>query len=111
MLIHLDDEWFIKIKDGIKTIELRLYDEKRRKLNIGDIIEFENRLNGEKIKCKVINLYIFKNFKELYENLDNNKFGFDNKNNITYKDMEAYYSLNDQEKYGVIGIEIELYEK
>ena len=31
---------FEKIKDGSKTIELRLYDEKRQKVKIGDFIEF-----------------------------------------------------------------------
>lgn len=30
MLIHLDDKYFDLIKNGAKTIELRLYDEKRR---------------------------------------------------------------------------------
>ena len=30
---------FEKIKDGSKTIELRLYDEKRQKVKIGDFIE------------------------------------------------------------------------
>ena len=64
MLIHLDNEWFLKIKNGIKTIELRLYDEKRRKLNIGDIILFENRKDNEQIKCRVVKLHLFKNFKE-----------------------------------------------
>ena len=64
MLIHLDNEWSLKIKNGIKTIELRLYDEKRRKLNIGDIILFENRKDNEQIKCRVVKLHLFKNFKE-----------------------------------------------
>lgn len=31
---------FEKIKNGTKTVEFRLYDEKRRKINIGDQIEF-----------------------------------------------------------------------
>ena len=33
---------FQMIKEGTKTIELRLFDEKRRKIQIGDIIEFSN---------------------------------------------------------------------
>lgn len=108
MLIHLDNEWFLKIKNGYKTIELRLFDEKRRRLNIGDIIIFENRKDNEQIKCKVIDLHLFNNFKELYENLDNSKFVYDKDSFISYKDMEKFYSVNDQQKYGVVGIEIEL---
>ena len=108
MLIHLDDEWFRKIENETKTIELRLYDEKRRKIKVGDIIEFENRLDNRKIYCKVLKLYIFKNFLELYKNLDNNKFGYDEDDLISYKDMEEFYSNEDQEKYGVVGIELKL---
>lgn len=39
---------FQMIKEGTKTIELRLFDEKRRKIQIGDIIEFSNTETGEK---------------------------------------------------------------
>ena len=33
---------FEMIKSGAKTIELRLYDEKRRAVKVGDTIEFTN---------------------------------------------------------------------
>ena len=39
-------------KEGTKTIELRLFDEKRRKIQIGDIIEFSNTETGEKNRRK-----------------------------------------------------------
>ena len=70
-------------------------------------ILFENRKDNEQIKCKVVKLHLFKNFKELYDKLDNTKFGYDN-NNASYKDMEKFYSIEDQVKYGVVGIELEL---
>ena len=108
MLIHLDNDWFLKIKNGYKTIELRLFDEKRRKLKIGDIIIFENRQDNEQINCKVVKLHLFNNFKELYNELDNSTFGYDSNTIISYIDMEKFYSIEDQEKYGVVGIEIEL---
>ena len=38
--MKLNDEPFQKIRDGKKTIELRLFDEKRRKLELGDHIIF-----------------------------------------------------------------------
>ena len=37
---------FQMIKSGAKTIELRLYDEKRKKIKAGDIIEFLQTLNN-----------------------------------------------------------------
>ena len=39
---------FELIKNGTKTIELRLNDEKRQLLKIKDLIEFTNRTNNEK---------------------------------------------------------------
>ena len=38
--MRLNKEPFEMIKSGMKTIELRLYDEKRKLLRIGDEIEF-----------------------------------------------------------------------
>ena len=39
--MHLKAEPFDLIWNGQKTIELRLYDEKRRSVSVGDLIEFE----------------------------------------------------------------------
>jgi len=106
MLIHLDDEYFQLIKNETKTIELRLNDEKRRKLKIDDIIEFENRKDEEKIYCRVIALHHAINFKKLYE--------YFNDNNITMKQLgyipcdllSKFYTDEEQDKYGVVGIEL-----
>ena len=38
--MHLQPQFFNFIKSGIKTIELRLYDEKRQQIHLGDTIEF-----------------------------------------------------------------------
>lgn len=61
---------FNSIKNGKKTIELRLYDEKRQKVKIKDKIEFTNILNNEKILTEVINLHKYKTFEELYKHFD-----------------------------------------
>ena len=98
---------FTKIKNGNKTIELRLYDEKRKKILVGDYIVFTNIDTLEKIKVQVTNLYLFDNFRELYSKIDNRLLGY-NDNNGNYKDMEDYYSKEEQDKYGVVGIEIKL---
>lgn len=38
--MKLKDKPFEAIRQGIKTIELRLYDEKRQALAVGDMVEF-----------------------------------------------------------------------
>ena len=45
---------FEMIKSGQKTIELRLYDEKRQLVNIGDEIVFTNMVTGETLQTKVL---------------------------------------------------------
>lgn len=106
--LHLNEEPFNSIKNGTKTIEMRLFDEKRQKIKIGDIIEFTNRLTMEKIKVKVINLHKFSSFEELYKNLDKVSLGYKENEEANYQDMEQYYSKEEQLKYGVLGIEIEV---
>ena len=34
--MHLDEQYFRKIVSGVKTIEMRLYDERRRAIRVGD---------------------------------------------------------------------------
>ena len=106
--LRLNNGPFEKIKDGTKIIEMRLYDEKRKLINKGDIIEFTNRTTGEKLKVEVVKLHLYNNFKELYENFDNISLGYKASEIKDYKDMEEYYSKEEQCKYGVVGIEIKL---
>lgn len=106
--LRLHNDPFELIKNGSKTIEMRLYDEKRKLIKENDIIEFTNRLTGEKIKTKVIKLHLFNSFKELYNNFDSVSLGYNNNEEKNYNDMEKYYSKDKQCKYGVVGIEIKL---
>ncbi len=99
---------FEMIKNGRKTIELRLWDEKRQKIEIGDTIVFTNTANGEKLEITVLQLHRFKDFEELYQSLPLLKCGYTEETIGFAKasDMDAYYSVADQAKYGVVGIEL-----
>lgn len=108
MAMRLNKEPFEKIKSGTKTIEMRLYDEKRKEIVVGEIIHFINRQNDEELTAKVVALHIYPSFKELYKNFDKLKLGYNSDEEANFKDMEKYYSPEEQEKYGVVGIEIEL---
>ena len=99
---------FEKIKSGEKTIELRLYDEKRQKIKVGDTIVFTNNATGETLTKQVLQLHVFDSFRELYEALPLLKCGYTPEDiaSATPADMDRYYSLDEQEKYGVVGIEL-----
>jgi len=105
---------FKNIYDGIKTIELRLYDEKRRKVAVGDEIVFVRTEKSQfRMRAEVIALHIFPSFKELFETLPLTKCGYteENVSNASPKDMLKYYSEEEEAEYGVVGIEIKLIEK
>lgn len=104
--MNLNSTPFNLIKDGIKTIELRLNDTKRSQLKEKDLIEFTNRKTLESILVEVVGLHKYKSFEELYQYFDKTSIGYSNDDIADPKDMEKYYSKEEQEKYGVIGIEI-----
>ena len=107
--MRLNAKPFKKIKDGEKTIELRLYDEKRRGISVGDMIVFTSRESGEKLQKRVKALHVFANFKQLYASLDLRKCGYapDELAEARAEDMEQYYSAREQARCGVVGIELE----
>lgn len=108
--MKLDEVPFEQIANGTKTIEMRLNDEKRRKIVIGDEIEFTSLLSAKTLLAKVINKYVFSSFEELYVKLPLEKCGYTNEN-IDFAsphDMFKYYSLDQQFEDGVVGIELSL---
>lgn len=96
---------FNNIKNGTKTIEFRLHDEKRKQIQIGDIIEFSKLPSQEeKLNVKVVDLYPAKSFKELFK-----KLGFSNEELETkVLGMYTIYSPEKEAEFGVLGIKIEL---
>ena len=105
---------FAKIKDGSKTIELRLYDEKRKRISIGDTIRFVNTADAaDEVVVLVRNLFIFDSFDELYKHLPLMECGYTEEdiNTASPDDMEMYYSKEKQSQYGVVGIQIALLQK
>lgn len=99
---------FEMIKSGKKTIELRLYDEKRQQIKEGDIITFTNTSTGETMRATVKKLHRFDTFNELYQALPLLLCGYttEDVDKAHPSDMEQYYSVEEQKKYGVVGIEL-----
>ena len=72
-MIHemkLNESPFERIKNGTKTIEFRLYDEKRKKVKIGDKIEFSKLPDlQEKILVDVLDIYRDETFENLFKKI------------------------------------------
>lgn len=105
--MKLKKEPFEKIKNGSKTVELRLNDEKRQKVQVGDFIEFSCLDNvTRKIQTRVTALHRFGSFAESYSALPKEKLGYAPTETPDPNHMDEYYSREKQEKYGVLGIEL-----
>ena len=51
---------------------------------------------------EIENLYHYSSFKELYKNFDKVAIGYDEDDIADPKDMEEYYSPEEQSKYGIL---------
>lgn len=105
--MRLNNEPFTKIKEGTKTVELRLLDEKRKALRIGDKIIFTNKETGEKIDVYVKGLFKADNFDTIYEKYSKVEIGYNEGEDAKPEDMEEYYPKEEIKKYGCLAIEIE----
>ena len=99
---------FVKIADGNKTIELRLNDEKRQRINVEDTIVFNCLGAKDIITAQVSGLHKFSGFKELYNALPLERCGYTvaELDTAHYTDMEQYYTKEQIEKHGALGIEL-----
>lgn len=103
---HVRPEIFQKILEGKKTIESRLYDEKRKAIKIGDTLVFYTD-GGAELSAEVIELLVDKTFEELFSTHSPDLFGNPSKE-FSLQEISQFYSEEDQNKYGVLGIRFEV---
>ena len=103
--MKLNESPFERIKNGTKTIEFRLFDEKRQQIKIGDKIEFSKLSElKEKILVEVLDIYKDISFEQLFKKLFNDNEEIERKT----QSMLQYYSHEQEKEYGVVGIKIKL---
>lgn len=108
--MKLQEKYYNYILNGTKRIEIRLYDEKRQQIKIWDIIKFIKKPNlDESIEAKVIGLIRYNSFNDMFKDFDisllaDKRMTKDELINA----LEQFYTKEEQQKYGVLGIRIEL---
>ena len=71
--MKLNENPFERIKNGTKTVEFRLFDEKRQKIKVGDKIEFSKLPDlQEKLLVDVVEVYREDTFEDLFRKLYSN---------------------------------------
>ena len=108
--MKLQPKYYDFILNGTKRIEIRLFDEKRQQIKIGDTIKFlkEPELI-ESFNVKVVDLLRYNNFEEMFKDFDISALA---DKSMTKEELisvlEEFYTKEKQEQYGVLGIKIEL---
>ena len=103
--MKLNESPFERIKNGTKTIEFRLYDEKRQQIKVGDQIEFFKLPDlQEKLLVDVVELYKEDTFENLFRKLYNDEEEIRRKTNAMYE----IYSPEREQQYGILGIKIKI---
>lgn len=106
--LNLQPLYFDLIKNGQKTLEGRLYDDKRKDFNIGDkIIFYKEPDKIETIKSIILDKYLYNNFEDMATHLNKNELGFANKTKDeminTYR---SFYPKENEKKFGVVVFKI-----
>ncbi len=97
---------FAAVASGTKTVEMRLFDEKRAKIKAGDTVEFENTETAEKITRKVVGLTRFADFASLYAHYPKAALGYSPSAAADPADMAAFYPAEEIRRCGVLAIEL-----
>ncbi len=106
----LYSEPFESMRSGRKRIEIRLCDEKRQRIDVGDTIVFRLQPNGtEQIEAEVVGLHKFPSFVALYQafplsEIDCEGWTMPELLSSTYR----IYSREQELQYGALAIEIRL---
>lgn len=103
---------FNSIKSGKKTVEVRLNDEKRRKISIGDSIIFTKvPESNETLTVEVLELREFLTFKEMYETIPASDFDtVGNPIDLMVQQTYEIYSPEQEKELGTLAITIKLLE-
>ena len=109
-IMKLKPEFFDQVKSGKKIYEIRLHDEKRQKIGVGDNIIFKKEpelIDG--VIVRVVDVKRFNSFEDMARTLSLSSIGFDNKNATQVaRFYRTIYSKEDEKNYGVVAFKMEL---
>lgn len=110
MDMSLNHQPFLTVKDGTKKVEIRLNDEKRSQLKVGDGIHFTDLETGETVDVKVVKLEYFTSFVALFEKYSGTIIGSPEDETVEELDREnqQIYSRAREKRFGALAITIKI---
>ena len=102
--------YFDKIKNGEKIYEVRLNDEKRRTMDVGDVLVLKKEPEQiEELYLEIKDLVYFNSFDEMVNTLPSQKIGFAGMEKQSIIDVyHSFYTPADEKKYGVVAIKVQV---
>ncbi|MEM3364491.1 MAG: ASCH domain-containing protein [Candidatus Micrarchaeia archaeon] len=108
-MMQLAAEPFEWVNAGQKIVEVRLFDEKRKKLALGDTIVFRSLDGNGVVRVRVRGLLRFDSFRDLFVFVPKEYL---HHANLTVEEqvqrMRRYYSEEEEKKFGILAIYFEV---
>lgn len=106
--MKLRRKFFDLVAKGKKTVEMRLFDEKRREIRVGDKIEFAaDDCSGDTFVAAVEGAYVYPSFDGLAYGFPPASLGFPKKDPEYIKEyMTGIYDKESIRKYGTVAIKL-----
>lgn len=106
MKIHLDSDIFDIVKNDSKNVEVRLNDEKRKKLKVGDKLIFLKRPNDDEvIETEILKLSYYDSFFDVLNDYDMKSLYLENYTpEMWLKELNRFYTPEQEKEYGVVAI-------
>ena len=106
--MKVQTKYYNLLKSGVKTVELRLWDEKRQLIKVGDQITFSDLSNPvDSFTAQVLALHRANSFDELCKIISPTQAGFVSKEELI-DCLQEFYTPEAQSQYGVVGIEVKI---
>ena len=116
-------EYYDLVVQGIKTIEARTNDSRRKIMQVGDLIHLTREATPEEkeagiipndsIMLEIVEKIEFPNFTQLYDSDKFNKrdLGFEGRTteDIVNSEIRKFYTPEEEEKKGAVAIRVKIY--
>jgi ASC-1-like (ASCH) protein len=108
--MKIQPKYYNFMLNGTKRIEIRIFDEKRQQIKIGDTIKFLKEPDlKESFDTRVIGLLRYNSFEDMFKDFDISILA---DKTMTKKELinvlEQFYTKEKEKNFGVLGIRIEL---
>ena len=108
--MKLQPRYYDYILSGTKRIEIRLNDEKRKNIKVGDRIKFLKEPDlSDSFVAKVVDIYHCDSFLELFNDFDISLLADKSMDKEELlEELEKFYTKDKQKMYGVVGIKLDI---